>query len=199
MRDRIVTLLPLLLASVLGALVYLLNQFSVVELGGRRPSPLAVDMVASGAMVVRLNERGMPLSRIQAKDFQHIPKDDTMLFTAPVLYHSPPGQPLLTVVGEKARAVHKGDEVFFTGQVLLTRAAAPGGAELRVRSSEIWVDTKNERARSSQPVVADQGPHHAEAVGFVADHRQETLELLSQVRMTYVPTARAALGGIPAR
>ncbi|WP_028452248.1 LPS export ABC transporter periplasmic protein LptC [Chitinilyticum aquatile] len=196
MQDRIVTFLPLLLASVLGVLVYLLNQFSVVPFNQRHAAAQEADLVASSAMLVRLNEKGQAVSRLTASSVQHVPQDDVMLFESPVLLQTEPGKPRITVVGERARTIHRGDQAWFYGAVVLTRdATADGGAELLVRGSEIWLDRQKETAGSAQFITADQGPHHVEAVGFIADHRQQTLELLSKVKMTYVPTARTALGG----
>lgn len=200
MQDRIVTLLPLLLASVLAVLVYLLNQFSVVPFDQRRGAVQEADLLASSATLVRLNVKGQAVSRLTASAVQHVPLDDVMLFDAPVLRQTEPGKPNFTVVGDRARTIHRGDEAWFYGSVVLTRdATADGGAELVVRGSEIWLDRQKEMAGSAKFITADQGPHHVEAVGFIADHRQQTLELLSKVKMTYVPTARAALGGTIAR
>ncbi|MBE9610538.1 LPS export ABC transporter periplasmic protein LptC [Chitinilyticum piscinae] len=195
MRDRIVNLLPLLLASVLAGLVYLLNQFSVVTLNAKKSSPELVDMRASSVTLVRLDASGLAVSRLQASTAEHVPLDEVMYFDAPRLVQTKPGEPQLTVEGVRARTIRKGDEAWFYGNVVLTRAASGTAAELVVRGSEIWVDQVKQLARSGQFVTADQGPHHLESVGFVADHRQQTLDLLSKVKMTYVPTARAALGG----
>lgn len=183
-------LMPLLLAATLGGLVWLLDRAAELPADVRAPAANLPDLEAEIARVQRYDVQGFRVSTLTASKAWHVPQDDTMLFDQPRLEQTKPGQPEIVVTGEQARTVRRASELWLNGQVEMRRAADAKNPALLIRTRDMYVDGKAQIARSSAPVTAEMGAHRARAVGFVADNQKETLELLSQVSMTYVPNKR---------
>ncbi|MGL4995579.1 MAG: LPS export ABC transporter periplasmic protein LptC, partial [Deefgea sp.] len=153
----------------------------------------APDLIANEAILVRFDEVGLKRSRLVASRVTHVPAQDTMLFESPVLTHTQASKPTIVVIGTRARSIHKASETWFYDATQLRRAPYGNSAELIIDGSDIWIDGNAEIAKSDRFVIARTGQSHAEAVGFVANNKLETLELKSKVKMTYVPTPRPAV------
>lgn len=180
-------LMPLFLAVLLGGMIWLLNRAAAVPPESRALAPNLPDLIADTVLVQRFDAQGHLVSVLKATEAKHLPQDDTMLFEQPSLEQKKPDQPWMTLTGERAKAIHSGAEVWFYGDVEMRRAADAKNPPLVIFTRDMYVDTEKQLARSSALVTAEMGAHRARAVGFVADNRKETLELLSQVSMTYVP------------
>lgn len=190
MSARLTRWMPILLAILLGGLIWLLNRAAQLPEDTRAPEPGLPDLIAESARIQRFDAQGDLVSVLTAAEVRHLPQDDTMLFEQPRLEQTRPGQPKITLTGERARSVNRATEVWFAGEVEMRRAADGRNPELLILTRDMHVDTEKQIARASAPVTAEMGVHRVRAVGFVADHRNETLQLLSQVSMTYVPNKR---------
>lgn len=180
-------LMPLFLAALLGGMIWLLNRAAEAPADVRVIAPDQPDLIAQAVQVQRFDVQGRLVSILKATEAKHLPQEDTMLFERPSLEQKQPGQPWMMLTGERAKTIHSGAEVWFEGDVEMRRAADANNPPLVILTSDMYVDTEKQLARSSALVTAEMGSHRARAVGFVADNRKETLELLSQVSMTYVP------------
>lgn len=190
MTARLTRWMPILLAALLGGLIWLLNRATDLPEAVRASVPTRPDLLAESVRVQRFDEQGNLVSVLTATQARHLPQDDTMFFEQPQLEQTKPGQPKLRLTGEQAKAINRATEVWFYGAVEMRREPDGRNAELVIRTRDMYVDTQKQIARSSAPVAADMGAHRARAVGFVANNREESLELLSQVSMTYVPNKR---------
>ncbi|WP_084414432.1 LPS export ABC transporter periplasmic protein LptC [Chitinibacter tainanensis] len=199
MRSLTIWALPLVLLLLVGALIWGLSRAAIQTVITVEADPNTPDMIVNLAVLQRFDEQGQIRSTLIAQEVKHLRANDTLLFKQPKLTQTEPGKPNIVVTGVRAKTTNKASQVWFEDATELRRAAFGQQAELVVRSSDVFYDQATSIARASTPVVADMGPHHAEAVGFIADNAQQTLNLLSKVRMTYVPTARAALTGTATR
>ncbi|MBS1156945.1 MAG: lptC [Proteobacteria bacterium] len=190
MSSWLTRLMPLLLAAALGGLVWLLNWAVEIPNEARAPAANLPDLIAERARLQRYDQQGLRVTVLTASRVQHIPQDDTMLFDQPWLEQTKPGLPKITVFSDRAKTIQRASELWLFGQVEMRRAADGKNAELAIHTRDMHVDTETQVARSSAPVTAEMGLNRARAVGFVADNKNETLELLSQVSMTYVPQKR---------
>ena len=188
--------LPLLLTCLIAGLIWMLNR--AAELPQDLPviSAQEPDLMTGKTQVRRFDPQGNLVSTLLANEARHLPQDDTMLFEQPRLVQTKPGMPAMTLAGERARTVNRAAEVWLYGAVEMRRAPDAKNPELVIRTRDMHVNTETQVARSSAPVTAEMGAHRARAVGFVADNRNETLQLLSQVSMTYVPN-KASAGARP--
>lgn len=191
MRAFLTRSMPLVLIALLVGLIWLLNRATLLPADMHEPSPNLPDLVVKNAQARRFDLQGNLVTQLTATAAQHLPQDDTMLFENIRLEQSRPGEPKMTVTGESAKTIHRAEEVWLYGKVEMHRAADKTNPELVIRTRDMHVNTETQVARSSAPMTAEMGPQSAQAVGFVADNRNETLELLSQVRITYVPKKSA--------
>lgn len=192
MRSLTTWVLPLLLLVIVGSLIWVLSRVATNLALPDRVDLNAPDLIADEAALVRFDEAGLKRSRLVASRVTHVPAEDTMLYESPVLTQTQASRPTIVVVGTRARSIHKASETWFYDATQLRRAPYDNQAELIIDGRDIWVDGNAEIAKSDQFVTAKMGRNHAEAVGFVANNKLETLELKSKVKMTYVPIPRSA-------
>ncbi len=175
-----------------GSLIWILSQVAT-NLGEPKRTNLSTpDLIAQEGVLLRFDELGLKRSRMVASEIKHIPEQDTMLFEKPVLTQTQTGKPTIVVVGTRARSVRKAAETWFYDATQLRRAPYANNAELIIDGRDIWLDSNAEIAKSTQFVKVKTGLNHSEGVGFEVNNKLETFELKSQVKMTYVPTARPA-------
>ncbi len=187
MSSRQTHWLPLLLSLLIAGLIWMLNRAAELPQQRAAFSAQMPDLFAEKARVQRFDAQGDLVSTLMAPEVRHLPQDDTMLFERPTLIQTKPGTPKMTLVGERARTINHAEELWLYGAVEMRRAPDAKHPELVIRTRDMYINTKTEIARSSAPVTAEMGAQRAYSVGFVADNRNETLQLLSQVSMTYVP------------
>jgi lipopolysaccharide export system protein LptC len=179
--------LPLALIVLLGSLTWLLDRAaslpsSVVAINANQP-----DMLVDKATAVRFGEDGRPLTLLTATHVSHLPAGDITWLETPRLRYTAPDQPRLDVIGERAKSVKQGSDVWFPGKVKMVRAASGTQAELIINGRDMRVLPQEGLASSEAPMIAEMGTYIVESVGFVADSKAETLELKSKVRMSYEP------------
>lgn len=185
----------MMLLLLVAALILGLSRAAIDMVSTKKIDPNTPDMITQRGVLERFDVTGLKRSELIASEVRHFRADDTLLFTEPRLVQTDPGKPVITVTGVRGKSIFKASQVWFYDQVHLRRAPFGQQAELIIHSSDVFLNQATHQASSDAPVVADMGPHHAEAVGFVADNNAQTLLLKSKVKMTYVPTARAALVG----
>ncbi|QZA80522.1 LPS export ABC transporter periplasmic protein LptC [Deefgea piscis] len=192
MRSLTTWVLPLLLLLLVGSLIWALSRVATNLTVPQRLDLNAPDLIADEGVLWRYDEAGIKRSQLIASRVTHVPLQDTMLYEKPMLTQTDASKPTVVVIGTRAKSIHKGSETWFYEATQLRRAPFEGNPELIINGRDIWIDGQAEVAKSDQFVTADMGKNHAEAVGFVANNKLQTLELKSQVKMTYVPTPRPA-------
>ncbi len=190
MPSSLTRMMPLLLGLLLGVLIWMLDRAAEPPAEQHMLSAALPDMVVQTAEMRHYGAQGQLLSVLTSPEARHLPQDDTMLFDSPRLEQSRPGEPKIIVTSESAKTLRRASDVWLYGNVEMRRAADAKNNELVVHTRDMWVDTQSQIVRSKSPVSAEMGSHRAKAVGFVANNRQQTLQLLSQVSMTYVPNKR---------
>jgi lipopolysaccharide export system protein LptC len=195
LRSLTIWALPFMLLLLVGALIFALSRAAIDLVSTRTIDPNLPDMITQRGVLERFDETGLKRSVLIASEVKHLRAQDTLLFEQPKLVQTDPGKPVMTVIGVRGKSIFKASQVWFYDEVELRRAPFEQQAELIVKSRDVFIDQAKAQASSDAAVVADMGPHHAEAVGFLADNNAQTLLLKSKVKMTYVPTARTALVG----
>ncbi|WP_035057870.1 LPS export ABC transporter periplasmic protein LptC [Andreprevotia chitinilytica] len=180
-------ILPVTLLTLLGGLVWLLNDAANLPALGRLARPNDPDLIVNTATSVRFGEDGSPLAHLTADRVRHFPESDTAWFDQPRLHYTAPGEPALDVESPTARAEQKGERLWFPNDVKLHRAAPPDGSPLNIESSGVWLNTKQQLAWSSEAMRSDMGNYQVSSVGFEADLAQQTLLLKSKVKGIYEP------------
>lgn len=188
-RSRLATTLgPLLLAGMLAAFTYWLDQFAQ---GPERdvvgPSRHDPDYIVEKLSAVRLGETGSPRYSLAAAKMVHYPDDDATLLTLPrfVSYSSPKAP--LTVTANEGVVTSQGDHVYFQDDVRVTRAAYEGASEIVMRTSFLDVIPELHIARTDRAVTVTEDTNTVTAVGLEVNSETRVIKLLSNVRGFYEP------------
>jgi lipopolysaccharide export system protein LptC len=188
MRNRLTTLVPLLLAGLLAAFTFWLDRFAqgpVRDLIG--PSRHDPDYIVEKLSGVRMSETGAASYTLSAAKLVHYPDDDSTLLTAPrfVSYASP--KAAMTVTASEGVVSAKGDHVYFQDDVRVTRAAHEGASELVMRTSFLHVVPDHHIARTDRAVTLTDDANTVTAVGLEMNSETRVIKLLSNVRGSYDP------------
>jgi lipopolysaccharide export system protein LptC len=189
LRNRLTTIVPLLLAGMLAALTLWLDRFAQGPerdlIGPSRHDP---DYIVEKLSAVLLGETGAARYSLAAAKMVHYPDDDTTLLTSPrfVSYGSP--KTLLTVTASQGVVSAKGDHVDFQDDVRVTRAAYENASELVMRTSFLQVFPDHHIARTDRPVILSDDANTVTAEGFEMNSETHVIKLLSNVRGTFEPS-----------
>lgn len=89
------------------------------------------------------------------------------------------------IVAEAATVAADREVIRMRGNVNLHRDATPAAPVLDIRTSELSLAVTPQTAHSDQAVRMVEGPHRMDAVGFRVNIRDNTFQLLNQVKVTY--------------
>jgi len=187
-RGRLTTAAPLLLAGMLAALTFWLDQFAQGPardlIGPSRHDP---DYIVEKLSGVRMGESGAASYSLSAAKMVHYPDDDTTLLSSPkfVSYGSP--KATVTITASEGVVSTKGDHVYFQDDVRVTRAAQAGTGELVMRTSFLHVVPDHDIAMTDRSVTLSDDANTVTAVGLEMNNATRVIKLLSKVRGTYDP------------
>ncbi len=188
MGNRLTVAAPLLVAAMLAALTFWLEQFAQPParnlMGGSRNDP---DYMVENLTAVSLNETGTASYTLAAAKMMHYPDGDTTLLTTPKLVSYGSAKAPVTITAREAVVSANGQHVYFQDDVRVTRAAHGAYSELVVRTAFLHVIPDDNVAKTDRQVTVSDAATTVTAVGFELNNETRVIKLLSQVRGTYDP------------
>lgn len=175
-------LFPLVLLALLAGLSFWLQQ--AIDLpppkrdGKLRHDP---DTLVDNFVIRRLNSAGQLQYELKAPHMRHFADDDSSLIQEPDFTYLRPNAPNLGLRGKQAEVRDKGDTVLLHEDVVITRAASPGGAALEARTSVLTVKPEQGIAFTDAPVDITQGGSWLKGTGMHIDNNTSTVTLQSRV------------------
>ncbi|MES2488293.1 MAG: LPS export ABC transporter periplasmic protein LptC [Pseudomonadota bacterium] len=79
------------------------------------------------------------------------------------------------------------ERILMKKPVVITGKPNKGGDSILLVTDQLWVDSKRKEIYTSAPLRMTYGPQQATATGMKADWAGENLNLLHDVKVTYVP------------
>ncbi|WJW74857.1 LPS export ABC transporter periplasmic protein LptC [Thiohalobacter sp. IOR34] len=137
-----------------------------------------------------LDAEGRLQHRLWAERSVHYADDDSSELSRPRLELYRPDGPPWRVRSRQGWLSGGGREVRLDGQVVIRRAAPPGGRPVEARTERLLLWPERDYAESPVAVSYLTTGLRVEAVGMRAYLDQERLELLSRVRARYQPGKR---------
>lgn len=184
-QSRLAARFPLALLLLLAALTWWLDQRVQGPLatqdGSQRHDP---DYIVDNFAATSLGENGKPEHVLFAKRMAHFPDDDSTELTAPRYTNFQEGQPPVTVTSDRASLSSKGEDVYFTDNVVVTRAAHGKRPPVVMTTTWLHVIRDQRIAETDRPVVIREANSTVHAVGLQLDAEARVLKL-SKVRATY--------------
>jgi lipopolysaccharide export system protein LptC len=185
------TLRLLALVALIGAAVAITDWLQDLQQDLQRApaetSASAPDFIFRYVDLTVMGVEGAPRYRIEAPRMVHYAPGDSAQITSPRFWFYRDDGPAIELRSERAKVAAAGERVWLLGAVNILRPPHAGLAPLTVRTRDVTVFPDTERARTKAPVVASGGAQRLAGVGMVLDLAAGTLNLLSQVRGTYVP------------
>jgi LPS export ABC transporter protein LptC len=186
MRIAYPKVFPLALLTVLGGLVWWLNETSTVHFSSHRLNAQTPDLTAFQVVGVRFNPNGKPFTHLTSSVLHHYRANNITWLTSPRLVYSAEDKPKLIITGTQAKFLQETNELFLYDKVKVIREAFADQPAITVDTSNVHVDINQETAQSSAAMLAIAGKHQIKAVGFYFNNKSEILSLHDQVKVHYV-------------
>jgi lipopolysaccharide export system protein LptC len=186
MKDRWLAYVPALLLAGLALLTYWLDQ-RVQPLGRARDGELqsAPDFIVENFRAMRMHPNGTPRYLVAAKKMVHYPHDESALLEAPQLTHFDPEKAPVSIRANEGRLSPNGQDAFFSGDVLVRRAAYGEHDEVTLSTSFLHVMPEKDLAKTDREVTMTSGKSTLKSVGLEFNNATRTLKLLSKVSGTF--------------
>ena len=158
------------------------------------PPPVAqndshrVDYTVTNLDVTRMTAAGQPAHRLQAEILRHFVDDDTTELEIPHLTVYQGDESPWEIDAKHAWVSADGSLVLLTGEVIITRAAHANSPPVRMVTSEVRLQPRQDYAETDEKVRVETDTDRLDAVGMQAWLRPPSrLKFLSQVKGYYVP------------
>jgi lipopolysaccharide export system protein LptC len=183
-------LIPLVL-SVAALLSYWFVQSLEEDLTATREiSTQGPDYYMREVLSTEMNEDGVPKHQLFTRHLVHFPEDDRTELTAPRLTIHQQDGTVWTVQADKGTIEQNTEEIFLQGDVIINRppiSEQDTSQAVQIITQDLWVDPNDKTARTDEPVRLTRKDVTVNATGLRADLDNETMELMANVRGTYVP------------
>lgn len=178
-------LFPLLLMLTLALLTFWLERLVRVEPQAQAPRRHDPDYAIERFALVEYSREGAPVSNFSAAKMVHFPDDDSTDLLGPRAVQTKPGEPRLTLSGDRGTLSQDGSEMLLYDNVLMLRDASAGHSGSELRSNFLHLISARSLVRSDREVsITDQG-RSIVARGMEYNNLSGQLELHSQVRGTF--------------
>ncbi len=134
-----------------------------------------------------LDEMGRPAYQLDAENMLHFPDDDSATLEKPHLIVFRGEEEFWDIRAESGLVLNKGESVILQGEVIILRVRPGHGEALQVYTSDLTVRPDEKYVETDAEVTIKDGQGVTRAVGMWADLNRRRVELLSNVRGTYVP------------
>jgi lipopolysaccharide export system protein LptC len=190
MSERFASLFPLLLLAVLAGITWWLDQ----ALQGppvRRDAILRhdPDYFVEKLTAVRMDTSGAIKYTLRAAKMVHYPDDDTTHLALPDMISHGARAPV-TINAKEGLISSNGENIYFSNNVVATRAAYVDRSEMKFASEYLHVMPEENIAITDRPVTITDANSVVRAVGLEFNSETLTLKLHSQVRGSYFDPKR---------
>jgi len=187
MPSRSTILFPLLLLSVLALLTLWIDH--TVKAPEKKPDGSDrhdPDYILRNFTTTRTDNLGNLRYILKASQMKHYPDDDSTDLLKPHFGQYAIDKPYTQVEGDRGFVSSDGEIVEFMNNVKVTRDAFGDRGEMNVYTEYLKVMPDLERSTTDQPVMITQAPKTViYATGMIYDKKQQTMELLSRVKVHY--------------
>jgi LPS export ABC transporter protein LptC len=186
MRIAYPKVFPLALLTVLGGLVWWLNETSNFNFSSAKLNSQTPDLTAFQVVGVRFDQNGKPSNQLTSSELRHYQATNITWLTFPRLEYTVEGKPKVTITSTQAKFLQNTNEIFMYDKVKLVREAFVNTPKVTIDTANVRVDITPETVQSSSPLFVTAGKSRMNAVGFYFNNKNEVLSLHDQVKVSYV-------------
>jgi lipopolysaccharide export system protein LptC len=143
------------------------------------------DYVIENFAALTFDAQGQPHSRLSAKKMVHYMDDDSTELEAPRFERSDGESAPISVQSKRGLVTADREDVYFLGDVRVTRAATEGQAAIELTTEYIRLIPDHEILRTEKPVLMRQGNSVVEATGLFVDGEKRIFQLAGRVKAIY--------------
>lgn len=186
MSRHIARWLPVVLALLLAALTYWLNE--VVQPnpakrdGSNRHDP---DYVINNFTATKLGPDGTPAYVLTAAKMIHYPDDDSTQLEAPRVTDYQKDRAPLHIAADSGRISKDGKDIYLSGRVKIVREAYKDSSALTVQTTYLHLIPDAGIAETDKPVTIQDAHTFVSGVGLEFNNKTRILKLLSHVKGHY--------------
>lgn len=141
-------------------------------------------------VMLRTNEQGLPISRIEGDYMEHFPDDDSYDITSPRAMSIKPDQPTLVGISKMATLLDQGNRIVMKDDALIMRLATETTDPLNVSSEEITLLLDQDVAYTDLPATAVRNRSTLKGVGMRYDNKTGELKVLDSTDVEIAPRAK---------
>lgn len=147
----------------------------------------AVDFFAEDIALTGFDSQGRPHYRLFADRMTHFVNSDDVDLDHPRLLSLRLDQPQVQATALRAHAINNAQTVQMRGDVVITRAAAPGRDAMKMQTEELWSIPDEDRFWTDEPVRLESGRSVMTARGMDFDNIARRVQLHSEVVGKFPP------------
>lgn len=190
MRERLpffsaIALLTLLVASTWWAAHY---THSTIDLDPPRRHTHEPDSWAKDFIMLRTDESGMAINRLEGQYMQHYPDDDSYHLDQVVVTVKQNNNPITTAKSDQAIMDEGGDRIQLIGNAYVLRQPDTKGDIFSVSSDTLTLFPKQDTIQTDDPAVVVNGTNTLQGKGMYYDNNSRQLRVLNNSQATIKPS-----------
>ena len=189
MKDRLPTI-----ASILILLALVVGTWLAAEYTNRAvllDAPARVthdpDTWVRNITIVRTNELGMAVNRLEGDYLEHYPDDESYEVILPRAYNMQPDSPVTVATSRSATILDQGNHIVMKGDAILIRLGDNENEPLNITSDEIILLSEDDVAYTDLPAVAVRGMSRLSGTGMRYDNKTRELNVYRSSDLEIAP------------
>ena len=187
MKDRLALWFPVGLLFLLALLTFWLDRVaqpgSYKSDGSHRHDP---DYWVENFTATRMSPDGVPRHVLVAGKMTHYPDNDSTDLVQPHMTQYEAGLPPLHIQASSGKVSSNGEQVWFSGNVKVTREAGNGQSELTMATEYLHIIPDKDFAQTDRAVSVRSADSWVTAVGMELDSKTRIIKFLSRVKAQHV-------------
>lgn len=145
------------------------------------------DTWAKNIVLLRSNELGVTVSRLEGDYIEHFPDDDSYEIQVPRAYNVKSDSPMMLATSKTAQLLDDGNRIIMQGNAVLTRLGDANNAPLTFSSEVLTMLVDQDIASTALPAVAISGRSRLSGVGMTYNNKTRQLNVLQSTDMDIAP------------
>lgn len=189
MRDRFPTLVSMviLIALVVGTWIAAEHTQQAAALDAPAKETHEPDSWAKGVVIVRTDNAGIAVSRLEGDYMEHFPDDDSYDISMPRSTNLRDEGSVTIATSRSASVYDQGNRIVMKGNAVLVRPGDEQRSRLSVASEELTLLSKEDQAYTELPAIAYNGRSRLSGVGMRYDNKTRELQVLKSTDVEIAP------------
>lgn len=190
MRERLPSLVALLLLTLLVISTWWAANYtlSTVALDPPPRQTHEPDAWANDFVMLRTNEDGIAINRLEGSYMLHYPDDDSYHLDEVQVAVNQIENPMITAESNSAIMDQEGARIQLIGDALIYRQPDTEGNPFSIRSEHIVLYPNQDTIETDKPAVVVNGPRTLEGIGMTYNNNTRQLHVHQASRVTLTPT-----------